>query len=138
MALKQNLAHLNLKSVKLLWKQGCCNIVTNNQRLSDKKLELIKITGDALYYRFVDQWNLQLSRYQKAGPACLFLNVSIASVLFYLTFQRSKIQPMPVEFLYLTVLLVGSCIVTAVYLDTHQEVDRSLSMSKSAQLSEVS
>ena len=72
MALKQNLAHLNLKSVKLLWKQGC-NIVTNNQRLSDKKLELIKITGDALYYRFVDRWNLQLSRYQKAGPACLFL-----------------------------------------------------------------
>jgi len=68
MALKQNLAHLNLKSVKLLWKQGC-NIVTNNQRLSDKKLELIKITGDALYYRFVDQWNLQLSRYQKEGAS---------------------------------------------------------------------
>jgi len=41
MAFKQNLAHLNLKSVKLLWKQGC-DIVTNNQRLSDKKLELIK------------------------------------------------------------------------------------------------
>jgi len=72
MALKQNLAHLNLKSVKLLWKQGC-NIVTNNQRLSDKKLELIKITGDALYYRFVDQWNLQLSsRYQKAGASLSF------------------------------------------------------------------
>jgi len=98
MAFKQNLAHLKLKSVKLLWKQ-VCNIVTNNQRLSDKKLELIKITGDALYYRFVDQWNLQLSgRYQKAeGPACL-LNVSIASVLLYFTFQQSKVQPMPIEF----------------------------------------
>jgi len=56
MASKQNLAHLNLKSVKL-WKQGW-NIVTNNQRLSDKKLELIKITGDALYYRFVDQYGI--------------------------------------------------------------------------------
>jgi len=77
MAFKQNLAHLKLKSVKLLWKQ-VCNIVTNNQRLSDKKLELIKITGDALYYRFVDQWNLQLiSRYQKAGPACLFLTFQL-------------------------------------------------------------
>jgi len=68
MALKQNLAHLNLKSGEIIMETR----MTNNQRLSDKKLELIKITGDALYYRFVDQWNLQLSRYQKAGASLSF------------------------------------------------------------------
>jgi len=58
MAYKQNLAHIKLKSGENFnWKQGC-HKVTNNQRLSDKKLELIKITGDALYYRFVDQYGI--------------------------------------------------------------------------------
>ena len=64
-----------------------------------------------------------------------FFNVSVASVLSYFTFQRSKIQPMPIEFLYLTVLLIGE-------LHSHCSVSRhplrggTLSMSKSGELSE--